>query len=183
MQMFVIVQSPRCQDGSFTLEPICGGCFFMDKGRIIRQMKPNFLYHLTKSNVHMNTWSQIMHRQIWFNIGPGFTNYPELSVPYFVNCPPQRVFVTSFNVGFASAAPSTNLEIWNKCTFFILVDLKWPDDDIEQLFGSFCVFSARTVCQVVSKDISRLFSKTLWSLENCMPSRMNHILIRTRRIV
>ena len=72
MQMFVIVQRPRCQDGSFTLEPICGGCFFMHKGRIIRQMKPNFLYHLTKSHVHMNTWSQIMHRQIWFNIGPGF---------------------------------------------------------------------------------------------------------------
>ena len=47
-----------------------------------------------------------------------------LSVPHFVNRPPQRVFVTSFNVGFPSAAPSTSLKIWNKCTFFILVDLK-----------------------------------------------------------
>ena len=94
-----------------------------------------------------------------------------LSVPHFVNRPPQRVFVTSFNVGFSSAAPSTSLGIWNKCTFFILADLKWPDDDIEQLFGSFCVFSARAVGQVVCEDISRLFSKTLWSLENCLPCR------------
>ena len=73
MQMFVIVQRPRCQDGSFTLEAICGGCFFMVKGRIIKQMRPNFLYYLTNSHV------QIMHRQLWYNIGPGFTNHPECS--------------------------------------------------------------------------------------------------------